>query len=760
MIEKIIALRGVGLLHDPLSSGAVSLKKVNLIYGENGRGKSTFAGICHCLAVGDTAWLAAKKTICGENETVIEFLIEKQNFKYSSGIWDNTYPRIYVFDSAFIERNLYSGSRVDPQHRESLLEFALGETGVVLKKEVDQISEEIDRFNTQIRTSTQAIETHTKKMFTVKDFLALSVDPELDRRIAEAGLQLRDARNAETIRNRTELKTVSLPSVDSNAIGVLLDKSLETIAQDAERMVKEHIRQHLDTQGEEWLRRGIGYLKENQCPFCTQNISNISLIQVYRDYFNLAYEALKKEIATKVADVSKIFDERVLDKIQNDLASNGTCAVSWNDQTALNFPVVPNPDEIAQVWRGLSNSFIEILRKKTDSPLEKIALPESAQRALVAYEDTRKKLDAHNKVTDTTNHEISTIKDATAKANVPQIENALAKLTIQRERFDHDVDTLCSTLITLQKNKKEHEKKKEEKRKQLDDFTKKLLDTYLTKINELLTRFGAGFSLEELGVIHTAGTPRTEYGFRILGVSVPLSQKSDDEPCPSFGNTLSDGDRRALALAFFLARLETENVLANAIVVVDDPVSSLDIPRRRATLNTLVEFAGKCSQMVILSHDAHFLRDLKRTFKVNTELAQFQIRRSGNFSTFESCEISKIVQDPYYGNYKSLVEYVEKGPEGNPVEIAKAIREYLEGNLLNRFPLELESARNLGEMIGKIRTDPEDSVFRGIKPRLDDLTRINDFVSPFHHTVGDRPDILTDAELKPMVLLALEIGRG
>ncbi len=53
MIEKIVKLRGIGLLHEPLPSGAIQLKPLTLIYAENGRGKSTFATICHSLACGE-----------------------------------------------------------------------------------------------------------------------------------------------------------------------------------------------------------------------------------------------------------------------------------------------------------------------------------------------------------------------------------------------------------------------------------------------------------------------------------------------------------------------------------------------------------------------------------------------------------------------------------------------------------------------------------------------------------------------------------
>jgi wobble nucleotide-excising tRNase len=55
---------------------------------------------------------------------------------------------------------------------------------------------------------------------------------------------------------------------------------------------------------------------------------------------------------------------------------------------------------------------------------------------------------------------------------------------------------------------------------------------------------------------------------------VPLA--SGNAIGPSFRNTLSAGDRNALALAFFFASLERDPQRAQKIVVIDDPISSLD----------------------------------------------------------------------------------------------------------------------------------------------------------------------------------------
>ena len=65
-----------------------------------------------------------------------------------------------------------------------------------------------------------------------------------------------------------------------------------------------------------------------------------------------------------------------------------------------------------------------------------------------------------------------------------------------------------------------------------------------------------------------------------------------------FGTVLSTGDRNTLALAFFFASLQARASLDDAIVVIDDPASSLDDGRAFATVQEIRGLIGR-SQHVI-----------------------------------------------------------------------------------------------------------------------------------------------------------------
>jgi len=69
----------------------------------------------------------------------------------------------------------------------------------------------------------------------------------------------------------------------------------------------------------------------------------------------------------------------------------------------------------------------------------------------------------------------------------------------------------------------------------------------------------------------------------------------------------SEGEHRALSLAFFFAELTLAD--GDGGIVVDDPVSSLDEERRAYIAARLVEEAGQ-RQVVVFTHDLPFMLDL------------------------------------------------------------------------------------------------------------------------------------------------------
>jgi len=753
MIEKIIKLRGIGLLHEPLPSGALEMKPIVMIYAENGRGKSTFASICHSLSTGDAILIEDKETIGGSLEPEVHFRVHNESYEFRNGKWSGSCSDILVFDDRFVETNVCIGSRVEASHRENLLEFAIGEQGVRLKEEIASINQRIEDINHDLRVLIQLISQH-KGPFTLDQFVQLQPVQDVNMKIQETHRKLQEAENIDAIRRRPAPEPVNLPELDLSRLEQLLAGSLETVADDAEQRIKDHIEHHLDANGETWLRQGLSYLERTTgCPFCGQNVQGLELVEAYKQYFNAAYDDFKRQIEEDLREVEERFGYSAWASIKARLELNKSAENSWADMPDLKFPANLEMSTLKSVFTLLHDTLIAAINQKLSAPLSKIRVPDTLHQANEQYAAVRSQVNKYNQDIERVCLTIEYLKNSLGAVNTKELRDSITRLQAEKERTKPEVAKLCQRYQDLRIEKSKHGDSKIQKRAELNTFTNTQLQQYKDEINKVLSSFGAGFTIAAIEVAHIRGTPRTEYGLQVMGEDISVSSQSGR----SFSNTLSSGDKKTLALAFFLARLRLDPQLNRRIVIIDDPVSSLDTGRRRATRNVLVELAKQCAQLIVLSHDATFLKDILERVDQNN-CYTLRMRRHGEYSIIEDCDIYRICRDEYYRIYESLIHYLQEGPENNESKIAEDIRKYLEHNLRNRFPIELEGARNLGKMICRIQDSPER--FGQFTVHLDDLNRLNDFTSPYHHMASDRPPPPTDAELRPMVELTLEIGRG
>lgn len=91
---------------------------------------------------------------------------------------------------------------------------------------------------------------------------------------------------------------------------------------------------------------------------------------------------------------------------------------------------------------------------------------------------------------------------------------------------------------------------------------------------------------------------------------------------------LSEGEQKALSIAFFLAEIST--IPSNGGIILDDPVSSLDHSRREYVAHRLVSEAKK-RQVIIFTHDIVFLHTLQKHVNLqNVNASYSSVRRNGN----------------------------------------------------------------------------------------------------------------------------------
>ena len=136
----------------------------------------------------------------------------------------------------------------------------------------------------------------------------------------------------------------------------------------------------------------------------------------------------------------------------------------------------------------------------------------------------------------------------------------------------------------------------------LDRHREAAFPAYGAAINDFLAR-STPTSASARSIPNISGGSAANYSLRIDGHAVALSE---------FGNTLSSGDRNTLALAFFFATLQRDPARAQKLVVIDDPMTSLDEHRTQHTLEEIDRLSREVASIVVLSHDKSFLASVWR----------------------------------------------------------------------------------------------------------------------------------------------------
>jgi energy-coupling factor transporter ATP-binding protein EcfA2 len=166
-------------------------------------------------------------------------------------------------------------------------------------------------------------------------------------------------------------------------------------------------------------------------------------------------------------------------------------------------------------------------------------------------------------------------------------------------------------------------------RAQLERASARTLQEHQARINRTLERLDAGFRLGRLSPGHAGGIPGVACVLVIGGEPVPLGPARPPTDRPAFGNTLGAGDRRMLALAFYLSRLDELGDAAggarSAVAILDDPFAGLDVRRRARLARLLAELAPRLAQLVVLSHDETALRVLGRECGAAARVARLRL---------------------------------------------------------------------------------------------------------------------------------------
>ncbi|WP_157730541.1 AAA family ATPase [Variovorax sp. HW608] len=687
MLEKILKLDGVGLFANPLAN-AVELKQATLIYADNGRGKSTLSAVMRACAAADAQAMAARATIGGTGAARAQFRFKLPtggtNVTFDGGVWDAAMPSLMVFDQAFIERNVYAGGEVQADHHQSLLDFALGTAAVAKKKEVDDAHEAMTAA-TKARSVAEGKLQGYRGAMSVTAFLALPEEPQAEEKIADYETRIANANSATTLSQRAALKLLTLPKVEFNDFEAVLKSSFKQMHENAGALVKAHVQSHGGSDSERWIGDGQRFLKNDNCPFCGQPTKGLDIIEAYGTFFNAAYNEHNSRIQALPGLARRSLSDSTIDSWASEFQANGDRAQAWVEQLQLDCPA-PDTAELKVFAQRIRDCLETAADAKAKQPLEPLDTG-ILKQAINARDTILQVLGEYNAAVEAANTKIADFKKGLQAENKTQLEASLARVRAQKARHGADVVAIVDERKQADDQRNNQEKAKATAREELDKLMSSMLTEYEGDINKWLTHLRTPFKVSKLNYSYVGGpTPRTEYGVLVREKHVAAGKAAAN--APSFSTVLSDGDKRSLALAFFLAKALHEKSCAGSIVVMDDVFASLDSNRRSQTIAALCEVAKKCAQVIVLAHDAFFLYELEKVMAEEKvpEVLSLQIRRVGEFSELAPADFSMMCESDYYKRYRTTWNYLSGAAPDDLLHVAQALRVLVEGNLHRRFP--------------------------------------------------------------------------
>ncbi len=613
-----------------------------------------------------------------------------------------------------------------------------------VQKEVDQV----EVHNAALRAHELDIPAEARGPLSVDNFCALKPVTNIEAAIEEAERRLNAARSAASVASTKTFSALTLPKIDLDALRALMRKALADVDAHAMARVQAHIG-NLGRGGEAWIGQGMTYAgpassTSASCPFCAQELSSSPIIAHYRAYFGAAYEGLKREIKDAATQFWTTHGGDVPAAFERSVRQTGELRAFW--QAFAKVPELTlNTEAIARIWVEARGGVQYLFNSKAGAPLEPLEISGELEKAIVAHNAQCEKLRDLSEQLLAVNPELAIVKEQAADANLATLGGDLANLRAARARFDPQIAPLCDAYLVEKAAKAQTEQRRSAARAALDQHRATAFPAYGIAINNFLQRFNASFRVGPVDAVNNRGGSSANYSLQIDGHAVPLSGNSGE---PSFRNTLSAGDRNTLALAFFFASLKADANIASKVVVIDDPMTSLDEHRSLHTLQELDGLAKQVAATVVLSHSKPFL------FGVWDKCQQIQktaleVRRLQDGSTLAAWDVNAAMKTEHDKRYQAAVDYIKQADPDAARPVAASLRPMLEMFCRVAYPLEFPPGTMLGPFQNQCAQKAGSRNDIMSATRAQELRALLDYANKFHHDTNATfaTEIINDGEL-------------
>lgn len=602
MLLRFTSIKNVGRFHD-CHPGGRHFGKKTIIFGGNGNGKSTKTDILNSASTGNAKLVKSRKTFGSTDGQVVEMVFDEagvnKTVKYENGAWSAPVPNLVVFDSRFVSQNIFDGDRLSDEHRSNLHRIIVGAEGRKLAEAIGASGRDIRAKEQEVNVKEREFKiTEHAKVLTLDAFIALPQDVEIDKKIAELEAQ----KEFIAIARNPELKKLSegIPAgVEEN-----LSRGSAIAHEQAKKDIEGHVAVHWQDQShrKEFLSEGLVLAKDEHCPFCGQDLGPVSgLIEAYRAFFDAKYKQWETEIRSSLREIRGWNVDAAIKDLESGVAG-------WKKFL---------PSECGEIssWIAVNGDVLRQAKADLEKECERKSLNVEHQMDFSSLKKIETLLVDLDIKIGVVNSAAGTYKKNAESKDARTIESDLLKQRAVKSRHEPVWVSFCAEHAKLTTDLLRLKSEREANITKLNTYSAGVFASHQNKINEILEKLGADFRIEELeektdrrkvGGVHC--------GFKLVFFGSHSVVTEDGEDGYRINNTLSHGDKNLLALAFFVATLWNDPELDRKIIVVDDPVSSLDYDRKCATVGLFTDLRNEAGlepkQLIILTHDRPLLKEI------------------------------------------------------------------------------------------------------------------------------------------------------
>ena len=560
----------------------------NVIYGWNGTGKTTLSSLFEHL-----------QEKCAISEGEVEFELDNGNRITGGDTAAANVPPVRVFNRNFVARIIETigENNVAPI-------YFLGTESITQQKQVESLKTDLAATREAInKASSDKINADrvlddfcVEKAKLIKEaLLGSSQHANYDkRRFREAIARLKGVSlppkalsdtEKERLRKQRELHakpSISRASITIPDVDQLRSRTSELLKQSIVTQVIDELAR--DPTAGAWVQQGLalhkGERETDTCRFCRNELSAQRRAEL-EAHFNDAFASFQRDIEHVINDMER--QRQSLEAVPFPDESR------FYDHLAAEIrPAVETAKQrINAVYLEL-DSFKDALKRKKATPFESLTLEviepieaSSGGSLSSAIDAVNAIIDKHETTTGNLNGEINKACQALEQDYVLEALPQYDQLTKAVTGADTTLAGVNSKPADMERKISAIEREIVEHRRPAEELNREL-QAYLGR-DELK------FDVKDTGYVLTRGGKPALH--------------------------LSEGERTAIAFLYFLKSLEDKAFdLKKGIVVVDDPVSSLDANALFSAFGYMKERAKECHQLFILTHNFAFFRQVKNWF--------------------------------------------------------------------------------------------------------------------------------------------------